>query len=65
MGGLEARFPPNKPVTLPLLNAALTQDTVTGFLLAGTGQRDKNGNNFFIVDPQSALTDALVGHKAR
>lgn len=25
-------------------------DTVTGFLLAGVGQRDKHGANFLVVD---------------
>jgi V-type H+-transporting ATPase subunit F len=26
------------------------EDTVTGFLLAGVGQRDSNGANFLVVD---------------
>ncbi len=26
------------------------EDTVTGFLLAGVGQRDRNGANFLVVD---------------
>ena len=30
--------------------ACVLQDTVTGFLLAGVGQRDKDGANFLVVD---------------
>lgn len=34
-------------------------DTVTGFLLAGVGQRDKHGANFLVVDA-SACTGGGV-----
>ena len=35
-------------------SAARAQDTVTGFLLAGIGHRDKKGKvNFLVVDPES------------
>ncbi len=33
-----------------LHNALRVQDTVTGFLLAGIGQRDSSGSNFLVVD---------------
>ena len=37
------------------------EDTVTGFLLAGVGQRDASGNNFLVVDAStfSAVIHAL------
>ena len=33
----------------------LCQDTVTGFLLAGVGQRDKDGANFLVVDASTLI----------
>lgn len=35
------------------------EDTVTGFLLAGVGHRDKKGSNFFVVDPQKTKIDDI------
>ena len=32
------------------------QDTVTGFLLAGVGQRDAKGSNFLVVDASERAT---------
>lgn len=38
------------------------EDTVTGFLLAGIGQRDDKGKvNFLVVDPERTKHDDIVG----
>ena len=37
------------------------EDTVTGFMLAGIGQRDKvNGSNFFIVDAEKTSPAKII-----
>mmetsp|Transcript_10768 Transcript_10768/g.28803 ORF Transcript_10768/g.28803 Transcript_10768/m.28803 type:complete len:126 (-) Transcript_10768:5584-5961(-) len=45
------------------------EDTVTGFLLAGVGQKDPRRENYFIVDsketPLQAIEDAFVGFTQR
>ncbi len=52
-------LPPHHPY---LLSRALqTQDTITGFLLAGAGHRDKkSGSNFLIVDPEKTPKEKIV-----
>lgn len=36
------------------------QDTVTGFLLAGVGQKDAKGQNFLVVDASELSVDAAL-----
>ena len=44
------------------LPASPTQDTVTGFLLAGVGQRNRDGANFLVVDAsECAVATHIVG----
>lgn len=35
------------------------EDTATGFLLAGIGQNDTNGSNYFVVDPKDTPAQAI------
>jgi hypothetical protein len=50
-GGIPApRSAPSSPHYRRAHDSFLVQDTVTGFLLAGVGQRDAQGANFLVVD---------------
>lgn len=40
---------------IPLFGFHFTQDTVTGFLLAGVGHRTAKGSNFLVVKPDTKL----------
>ena len=44
---------------MEVCNYVHMQDTVTGFLLAGIGQRDRDGANFLVVDA-SALPPCVL-----
>ena len=43
------RFPENKDLYIAVMADI---DTITGFLLTGFGQNQKNGSNYFITDPK-------------
>ena len=63
-----SRRPPPQDDEGKLIAVIGDEDTVTGFLLAGVGQRDARGANFLVVDAKTApeaVAAALSGFLAR
>ncbi len=46
--------------SLPSPRRLRAEDTVTGFLLAGVGQRDASGANFLVVDARVSAADVTA-----